>query len=299
MTGIVSPGRAPSRANVRPTVVRGKPCPARNAAFAVCRHYFLSMSATETENARVSTATKAAESAAAGGAEKREYVQRIFSEIAPRYDLLNHVLSLNVDKGWRRRAIAELDIGRSPRGQYLDLCAGTLDVAAQISRTAGFAGYVIGADFAEPMLRAGEAKLSGAKGSPVAADALQLPARDGGFAGAIVAFGIRNVANLDAALRETFRVLAPSGRFVILEFSLPRIPVLKTLYQTYFNYVLPFFGRAISGHRTAYTYLPKSVANFPVEEDLAARMRLAGFAKVRWTSLTFGVAAIHVGERAA
>lgn len=256
---------------------------------------FHSMPATEMDTATA----MAAAAAAAGGSGKREYVQQIFSEIAPRYDLLNHVLSLNVDKGWRKRAIAELGIERSPRGNYLDLCAGTLDVAAQVSRKGAFAGFVIGADFAEPMLRAGREKLVGEKGSPVAADALQLPARDGGFAGAIVAFGIRNVANLDAALRETLRVLAPSARFVILEFSLPRMAVIKTLYQTYFNYVLPVFGRMISGHRTAYTYLPKSVANFPVEEELAARMRSAGFARVRWMSLTFGVAAIHVGERAA
>ena len=246
-----------------------------------------------------SATASAAAAAAAGGAGKREYVQQIFSEIAPRYDLLNHVLSLNVDKGWRKRAIAELGIERNPRGAYLDLCAGTLDVAAQMSRIVGFAGYVIGADFAEPMLRAGNGKVSGAKGSAVAADALQIPMRDGGFAGAIVAFGIRNVANLDAALRETRRVLAPGARFVILEFSLPRIPVMRSLYQGYFNHVLPFVGRMISGHRTAYTYLPKSVANFPVEDELAARMRSAGFSRVKWTSLSFGIAAIHVGERAA
>lgn len=253
----------------------------------------------ETVRARASAAAQAAESAAAGGAEKRAYVQRIFSEIAPRYDLLNHLLSLNVDRGWRRRAIAELEIGRSPRGNYLDLCAGTLDVAAQIAGESAFAGFVLGADFAEPMLKAGRRKLSRNNGSPVAADAFRIPARDGGFAGAIVAFGIRNVANLDGVLRETFRVLAPRGRFVILEFSLPRAPVVKSLYQAYFNYLLPVLGRMISGHRTAYTYLPKSVANFPVEEELAARMRSAGFSKVRWRSLTFGVAAIHVGERSA
>ena len=240
-----------------------------------------------------------AAAAAGGGSAKRAYVQQIFSEIAPRYDLLNHVLSLNVDRAWRKRAIAALRIPNVPRGAYLDLCAGTLDVAAQMSKLKEFGGFVIAADFAEPMLRAGEGKLSAQKGSPVAADALQLPARDGGFAGAIVAFGIRNVANLDAALRETFRVLAPSARFVILEFSLPRLPVLRLLYLGYFNYVLPFFGRMISGHRTAYTYLPRSVANFPVEEELAAKMRSAGFSRVSWTSLSFGIAAIHVGERAA
>jgi demethylmenaquinone methyltransferase/2-methoxy-6-polyprenyl-1,4-benzoquinol methylase len=172
-----------------------------------------------------------------------------------------------------------------------------MDVAAEISMLPGFRGIVIGADFAEPMLKAGAAKARGGKIAPVTADAVQLPLESGQLAGAIVAFGIRNVAGLDAALREAFRVLAPGGRFVILEFSTPRMPVLRALYQTYFHYVLPLVGRLISGHRTAYQYLPRSVANFPIEEELARRMREAGFAKVSWSSLSLGVAAIHVGER--
>ncbi|HZE07592.1 MAG TPA: ubiquinone/menaquinone biosynthesis methyltransferase [Gemmatimonadaceae bacterium] len=238
-----------------------------------------------------------ASAAAAGGAEKRAYVKRIFSEIAPRYDLLNHVLSLNIDKRWRRAAIAELGIARNPIGTYLDLCAGTLDVSAMISTTGGFRGLVIGADFAEPMLRAGAGKISRSKVAPLAADAVELPIESGTIAGAIVAFGIRNVAGLDESLREAVRVLAPGGRFVILEFSTPRIRILRSLYLFYFRRVLPLIGRFVSGHRTAYTYLPRSVANFPVEEELAKRMESAGFAKVRWSGLSFGVAAIHVGER--
>ena len=238
-----------------------------------------------------------ASAAAAGGAEKRAYVKQIFSGIAPRYDLLNHLLSLNIDRRWRRKAIARLEVQRDQGGRYLDLCAGTMDVAAEISMLPGFRGIVIGADFAEPMLKAGAAKARGGKIAPVTADAVQLPLESGQLAGAIVAFGIRNVAGLDAALREAFRVLAPGGRFVILEFSTPRMPVLRALYQTYFHYVLPLVGRLISGHRTAYQYLPRSVANFPIEEELARRMREAGFAKVSWSSLSLGVAAIHVGER--
>ena len=238
-----------------------------------------------------------ASAAAAGGAEKRAYVKRIFSEIAPRYDLLNHVLSLNIDKRWRRAAIAELGIARNPIGTYLDLCAGTLDVSAMISTTGGFRGLVIGADFAEPMLRAGAGKISRSKVAPLAADAVELPIESGTIAGAIVAFGIRNVAGLDESLREAVRILAPGGRFVILEFSTPRIRILRSLYLFYFRRVLPLIGRFVSGHRTAYTYLPRSVANFPVEEELAKRMESAGFTKVRWSGLSFGVAAIHVGER--
>jgi len=238
-----------------------------------------------------------ARAAAAGGVEKRAYVKQIFSEIAPRYDLLNHLLSLNIDRRWRRAAIAELGVGRNPRGTYLDLCAGTLDVAAELSRAAVFKGFVVGADFAEPMLRAGIGKVARAAAAPVAADAVELPIASASLAGAIVAFGIRNVADLDAALVEARRVIAPGGKLVILEFSTPRMPLVRAFYQAYFNQVLPLIGGVVSGHRSAYRYLPKSVANFPDEESLAGRMRRAGFTGVRWSSLSFGIAAIHVGER--
>ena len=249
------------------------------------------MPATELED-------RVAERAAAGGEEKRAYVRTIFSEIAPRYDLLNHLLSLNVDKGWRRRAIAALGVARRPDGRYVDLCAGTLDVGAAITRLPEFRGTVIGADFAEPMLRAGVGKADPSALVPVTADATQLPLADASAAGAIVAFGIRNVAGLDVALREVHRVLEPGARFVILEFSTPRNALVRAGYLFYFHRVLPLLGRLISGHRTAYSYLPKSVANFPVEEELARRLTSAGFGEVTWRSLTLGVAAIHVGVKA-
>lgn len=235
--------------------------------------------------------------AAQGGAEKSRYVRRMFSEIAPRYDLLNHVLSLNIDRAWRRSAIRELRIARDPGGTYLDLCAGTLDVSAMIAGSHKSA-RIIGADFAEPMLRAGISKIGGKHIAPVTADALMLPLRENTVSGAIVAFGIRNVADLDQGLREVHRVLRPGSRFVILEFSTPRSRVVNSAYQLYFNHILPRIGGIVSGHGTAYHYLPKSVANFPATEALAERMRAAGFANVAWRTFTMGIVAIHTGEKA-
>ncbi|MEP6492344.1 MAG: ubiquinone/menaquinone biosynthesis methyltransferase [bacterium] len=241
--------------------------------------------------------TAEAQAAAAGGDAKRAYVQRIFSQIAPRYDLLNHLLSFNIDKAWRRAALAVLDWEREPRGAYVDLCAGTLDVSAELSRRPGFAGRIVGADFAEPMLRAGVGKSPPTVVSPVVADALDLPLANDSASGAIVAFGIRNVANLDRGLGEVFRVLKPGARFVILEFTTPRSGIVRAFYHLYFHHILPQIGALISGHRTAYAYLPRSVANFPIEEKLAARLRDAGFSDVQWRTLTFGVAAIHRGTK--
>ncbi|MCC6931405.1 MAG: ubiquinone/menaquinone biosynthesis methyltransferase [Gemmatimonadaceae bacterium] len=238
-----------------------------------------------------------ARAAAEGGAVKRAYVRRIFSEIAPRYDLLNHLLSFNIDKRWRARAIRELAWDRAPSGTYLDLCAGTLDVGTQLAREAGFRGYVLGTDFALPMLLAGDGKVSREILAPVNGDALELPYRDNALDGAIVAFGIRNLADLGAGLREVRRVLKPGARFVILEFSTPRSAVVRAGYHAYFHNILPRIGGAISGHKTAYNYLPQSVANFPVQEALAQAMREAGYADVRYLDLTLGVAAIHVGVK--
>jgi demethylmenaquinone methyltransferase/2-methoxy-6-polyprenyl-1,4-benzoquinol methylase len=252
----------------------------------------------EEEAGVAARAARAGRAEAATGDEqaiKRAYVQGMFSAIAPRYDLLNHVLSLNIDRVWRRAALVALGWRQAPAGRYLDLCAGTLDVGALLARQAGFAGRILGADFAEPMLRAGVGKAPVERLQPVTADALALPVRTGALDGAIVAFGIRNVADLDAGLREVRRVLRPGARFVILEFSTPRLAPVRWAYHAYFHRVLPVIGGLVSGHRTAYAYLPASVRHFPTGEALAGRLLAAGFRDVTWRPLTLGIAALHVG----
>jgi demethylmenaquinone methyltransferase/2-methoxy-6-polyprenyl-1,4-benzoquinol methylase len=239
----------------------------------------------------------AARAAAAGAPVKRAYVQRMFSEIAPRYDLLNRVLSAGVDRSWRRAAVEALNWRRRPSGRYLDLCAGTLDVSALLASRPGFDGRVLAADFAEPMLRSGAGKGPAGRIAPVVADALTLPFASESCDGALVAFGIRNVAGLDAGLAEVLRVLSPGSRFAILELSTPSSALVRGAYQFYFHHVLPVIGRLVSGHPTAYHYLPQSVAHFPEGNALAERMRRAGFVNVTWRPLTLGIAALHVGER--
>ncbi len=255
---------------------------------------------TEPLGAHAGAAEAAAEApaAAAGAPVKRAYVQRMFSDIAPRYDLLNRLLSMGIDRSWRRAAVRALGWTRKPTGRYLDLCAGTLDVSAQLAGEPGFDGYILAADFAEPMLRSGRGKGPPGRIEPVVADALALPLATASCDGALVAFGIRNVAGLDEGLREVARVLAPGARFVILEFSTPSVPLVRAGYLFYFRYILPLIGGAISGHPTAYKYLPESVAHFPERDALADRMRRAGFTTVTWRALTFGIAALHVGEKA-
>jgi demethylmenaquinone methyltransferase/2-methoxy-6-polyprenyl-1,4-benzoquinol methylase len=236
--------------------------------------------------------------AAEGGSSKRAYVKRTFSEIAPRYDLLNHLLSANLDRGWRHLAIEAMQVDRDPGGAYLDVCAGTMDVGAEIASRAGFSGNVICADFAEPMLRSGLAKTAGLAVRPVVADALRLPIRGGSTAGAIVAFGVRNFDDINAGLRELRRVLKPGARLVVLDCSRPPSPIVRVVYEKYFQKILPMVGRLVSGHRTAYTYLPMSVQHFPSPEQLAEQMRGAGFANVAFQRLTMGTVAVHWGDAA-
>jgi demethylmenaquinone methyltransferase/2-methoxy-6-polyprenyl-1,4-benzoquinol methylase len=231
----------------------------------------------------------------AGGDAKRSYVRSMFTAIAPRYDLLNLILSLNLDTRWRRAAVRRLGWEARPDGVYLDLCAGTMDLAAALARQGRFRGTVIGADFVLPMLRRGKGKAERTR--PVAADALVLPFADRRFDGAMVAFGVRNLADLDAGLREAARVLKPGARFVVLEFTTPRPAPLRAAYLFYFQRVLPAIGRAVSKHRDAYTYLPESVLEFPEPRALAWRLRDAGFSEVAYDVLAGGICAVHHGTR--
>ena len=231
------------------------------------------------------------------GADRERQVRRIFSEIAPRYDLLNHVLSLNIDRAWRRKAVERLRWEAAPGGTYLDACAGTFDLALELAGRSEFAGRVVASDFARPMLVEGRDKLGGAPVAPVCGDSLRLPFPDDTFDGATVGFGVRNLADLGAGLRELRRVLRPGARLVILEFTLPPNPLVRTFYTFYFTRVLPVVGRVVSGHPWAYTYLPESVKEFPGPERLEAMLGEAGFHRAGHDLLTFGIAALHWGEK--
>ena len=222
---------------------------------------------------------------------------RIFSEIAPRYDLLNHVLSLNIDRGWRRKAVSSLGWERAPQGRFLDACAGTFDLSLELAGREGFGGTVVATDFAQPMLTEGGSKILHSPVQPVCGDTLRLPFPDRVFDGAMVAFGVRNLSDLGGGLKELCRVLRPGARLVILDFALPRNPIVRRLYTFYFNRILPAVGRLVSGHPWAYTYLPESVKEFPEPPVIKAMMKTAGFDEAEWVTLTGGIAVIHVGER--
>ncbi|MBB4634931.1 class I SAM-dependent methyltransferase [Longimicrobium terrae] len=232
-------------------------------------------------------------------AQKAAHVRDMFGAIAPRYDLLNHVLSMNIDRLWRRLAVRRLNWQRVPDGTYLDNCAGTLDLAVALAGRGGFRGRVVGSDFTYEMLERGvdAGKTRTVPVRPACADALALPYADATFDGATVGFGVRNLADLDAGLREMARVLKPGAKLVILEFTNPTWEPFRTLYRMYSMHVLPRIGRMISSHPSAYNYLPESVVQFPAPKELARRMADAGFDGVQWTTLSGGIAALHHGTR--
>jgi demethylmenaquinone methyltransferase/2-methoxy-6-polyprenyl-1,4-benzoquinol methylase len=230
-------------------------------------------------------------------AEKAAAVRRMFGAIAPRYDLLNHLLSLNLDRRWRRHAVDRLLDSGSGAGTYLDSCAGTLDLALELARRPAFRGRVVACDFTYAMLARGAEKGRNAPVDSVCGDALNLPLRNGSVQGAMVGFGVRNLASLEAGLRELGRVLEPGGRLVILEFAVPRWPPFRAIYLQYFRRILPWIGRRISRHGTAYDYLPASVLEFPSPEQLGAMLGDSGFRDVRWHALAGGIVAIHEAVR--
>jgi demethylmenaquinone methyltransferase/2-methoxy-6-polyprenyl-1,4-benzoquinol methylase len=233
--------------------------------------------------------------------DKREVrIRRMFNAIAPSYDLLNHLLSLNVDKYWRWRTTRLAPpVGTDP---ILDLCTGTGDLALAYDRAAGGKVPIVGADFCHEMLVRAEAKAKKRGAAErmrfLEADAQHLPFPDNEFQIVTVAFGLRNVTDTDRGIAEMVRVAKPGGRVVILEFSRPRSRILGGLYQFYFRRVLPTVGQAISRSRdNAYHYLPASVMEFPDGEALAERLRGHGLRDVRWHSLTFGIATLYIGVK--
>jgi demethylmenaquinone methyltransferase / 2-methoxy-6-polyprenyl-1,4-benzoquinol methylase len=223
----------------------------------------------------------------------------MFSAIAPRYDLLNHLLSLNIDKAWRRRAVSRLAPALEPAGsRCLDLCCGTGDLALEVASR--IQCPVTGSDFSHSMLQLFQQKQlqnSVATIPILEADALSLPIPDRCFNGITIAFGLRNLENLETGLKEMCRVLKPGGRLVILEFTRPTNPLFSLLFQFYFFRILPWIGQAISRHGHAYTYLPHSVKVFPNQQALAQLMRQSGFENVQFENLTGGIAALHWGDR--
>lgn len=231
-----------------------------------------------------------------GAPESAKHVQDMFSSIAKRYDLLNAVLSLGIDKSWRQDATkAAFEKGAK---KLLDVATGTADLALSLKKYRPEA-TVIGVDFAEPMLAIGREKAL-KKHLDIKleqGDGLNLAYPDSSFDALTIAYGLRNFSDYQAGLKEFYRVLKPGGRLVILEFPPPPKGLFGQFFRFYFLYVLPFLGGLISGRRSAYRYLPVSVLHFPDPDVLATMMQEAGFDKIHYKLQTFGVSAIHVGDK--
>ena len=222
----------------------------------------------------------------------------MFDAIAPRYDLLNHVLSAGMDRRWRDRAIEALSL--PPGARVVDLCTGTADLAIAATHLVAPVS-VVGIDFSREMLKLALSKLRERQLASavqlIRGDATRIPLADASCDAATIGFGIRNVAQPDRALAELARVLRRGGRLAILEFGQPRIPGIRTLYTWYFRYLLPLIGRTVSKHRSAYSYLPASVGHFPPPAEFAQMIIAAGFSQVRPVPLTFGIVYLYVAEK--
>jgi len=221
-------------------------------------------------------------------------VREMFSSIAPRYDLLNHLLSFNVDRlWWRRTARVFAHILVRSDARVLDLCCGTGDMAFALRQQAGKTGpLILGADFSHPMLQRAAQKSAGKPLCWVEADALRLPLPDASLDLVTAAFGFRNLSDYDAGLREISRVLRPGGEAGILDFGEPR-GIIGSIYRLYFRHFLPKIGTVISGVKGPYQYLPASVERFPTPQQMLERMRAAGFREASWTPYTFGIAGLY------
>jgi demethylmenaquinone methyltransferase / 2-methoxy-6-polyprenyl-1,4-benzoquinol methylase len=233
-------------------------------------------------------------------------VQRMFGQIARRYDLLNRLLSLGIDRSWRRRT-AHLLIGDangendSPRIPVLDVCTGTADLALAFWRATRGRAEITGADFCPEMLEIGREKCRRAGAADrvelIEADALQLPFEDSAFQIVCVAFGLRNLSDADAGLREMVRVCRPGGLVGVLEFSTPRGWPWRSMYGWYGRHVLPRVGESLAGNAEgAYNYLPRSIGQFPQAEALIERMQAAGVGSARQHRFTFGIASLYIGK---
>jgi len=226
------------------------------------------------------------------------WVRRMFDGVAPRYDLLNHLLSFNADRYWRWRTVRELQpFLAKPGSRIVDLCCGSGDLMLAMQKAA--CDSVLGSDFSHQMLLAAKTKIAHSEvtSKVFEADALRLPLADGSCDVLTSAFGFRNLANYRRGLDELIRALKPGGVAAILEFTTPPNVIFRTLYNAYSRWVLPRIGGLISGSPDAYKYLPDSVRKFPDAPSLARQFEAAGFAKVRFQYLTFGVVALHIGHK--
>jgi len=227
-------------------------------------------------------------------------VREMFGRIAPRYDLLNHLLSLDIDKIWRRRVAKRFaGILHDSSARVLDLCCGTGDLAFAFRKQAPLGAAITGSDFVPEMLVRSRAKAAASSVNVefVEADALALPFADNSFDLVSCAFGFRNLANYERGLQEIFRVLKPGGQAAILEFAEPQGKLFGALYRFYFRHMLPRLGGLISGNAEAYTYLPRSVSKFPVPEDLRLQFERAGFKKTGFERWTGGIVTLHRGGK--
>jgi len=227
---------------------------------------------------------------------KAEQVREMFAQIAPRYDFLNRALSLGIDRRWRKRTARKLaDVLTRPGAVAADLCCGTGDLVSEIAMFAP----CFGLDFCHPMLTLGIKKISTTKlpATLLEGDALNTPFADCSFDAVTIGFGLRNLESPRRGLEEMYRILKPGGRAAVLEFSKPVVPLFSQLFAFYFGRVLPPIGNALSGSTFAYTYLHKSVNDFPDQATLAAFMRSVGFFNVRYYNLSGGIAALHLGDK--